>query len=297
MMRKTSSILLALGVLASASQAQTLSPMSDDKAVPETLHALLSDNTLIKFSAAEPAVIKNRVSLQGFSQSDERIMGIDFRVAYGVMYAVSNLGQVYTIDTESGQLTPIGQPTQGVRLDGELYGVDFNPAADRIRVVTDAGVNSRMHPETGLYVDNNAERAGVQFDGALQYSADDVAYGLAPRLVAAAYTYNAKNNKLTTNFAIDAAQGTLVTQGTRETEANQVSPNTGKLYTVGPLATGPVVDAHFDIADVTNAAYVALSTQDKSSYTLYKINLDNAELTKIGELASGNAVVGMAIEP
>ena len=291
------SILLALGVLASASQAQTLSTMSTDTAVPETLHALLSDNTLIKFNAAEPAVVKNRVSLQGFSQSDERIMGIDFRVAYGVMYAVSNLGQMYTIDTESGQMTPIGKPTQGVRLDGELYGVDFNPAADRIRVVTDGGVNGRMHPETGLYVDNQSEMSGVQFDGALQYSADDVAYGLTPRLVAAAYTYNAKNNKLTTNFAIDAAQGTLVTQGTRETEVNQVSPNTGKLYTVGSLATGPVVDAHFDIADVTNAAYVALSTQDRASYTLYKINLDNAELTKIGELASGNAIVGMAIEP
>ncbi|RNF48840.1 DUF4394 domain-containing protein [Marinomonas hwangdonensis] len=297
MIRKTSSILLALGVLASASQAQTLSTMSTDMAAPETLHALLSDNTLIKFNAAEPAVVKNRVSLQGFSQSDERIMGIDFRVAYGVMYAVSNLGQMYTIDTESGQMTPIGKPTQGVRLDGELYGVDFNPAADRIRVVTDGGVNGRMHPETGLYVDNQSEMSGVQFDGDLQYSADDVAYGLTPRLVAAAYTYNAKNNKLTTNFAIDAAQGTLVTQGTRETEVNQVSPNTGKLYTVGSLATGPVVDAHFDIADVTNAAYVALSTQDKASYTLYKINLDNAELTKIGELASGNAIVGMAIEP
>ncbi|MCS7487568.1 hypothetical protein UA24_14030 [Marinomonas sp. BSi20414] len=284
-------------MLSGTLQAQSIQEIAPDAELPENMLALLSNNRLIKFNVAHPDSIISRVSLQGFKQQDERVVGIDYRVAYGVLYAVSNTGQVYTVNTDSGQVTPMGEPSQQVVLEGALYGVDFNPAADRIRVVTDASVNSRMHPETGLYVDNNPDLAGVQLDGSLQYSLDDVSYGVAPHLVAAAYTYNAKNSKLTTNFAIDAVQGALVTQGTRETDKEQVSPNTGRLYTVGKLATGPVADAHFDIADVTNAAYVALSAQENSSYILYKINLGNAQLMKIGEIASGQPIVGIAIEP
>lgn len=296
-MRKIRSLCFVMLMLSGTLQAQSIQEIAPDAELPENMLALLSNNRLIKFNVAHPDSIISRVSLQGFKQQDERIVGIDYRVAYGVLYAVSNTGQVYTVNTDSGQVTPIGEPSQQVVLEGALYGVDFNPAADRIRVVTDASVNSRMHPETGLYVDNNPDLVGVQLDASLQYSLGDVSHGVAPHLVAAAYTYNAQNSKLTTNFAIDAVQGALVTQGTRETDKEQVSPNTGRLYTVGKLATGPVADAHFDIADVTNAAYVALSVQENQPYTLYKINLDNAQLMKIGEIASGQPIVGIAIEP
>lgn len=296
-MRKIRSLCFVMLMLSGTLQAQSIQEIAPDAELPENMLALLSNNRLIKFNVAHPDSIISRVSLQGFKQQDERIVGIDYRVAYGVLYAVSNTGQVYTVNTDSGQVTPIGEPSQQVVLEGALYGVDFNPAADRIRVVTDASVNSRMHPETGLYVDNNPDLVGVQLDASLQYSLGDVSHGIAPHLVAAAYTYNAQNSKLTTNFAIDAVQGALVTQGTRETDKEQVSPNTGRLYTVGKLATGPVADAHFDIADVTNAAYVALSVQENQPYTLYKINLDNAQLMKIGEIASGQPIVGIAIEP
>lgn len=296
-MRKIRSLCFVMLMLSGTLQAQSIQEIAPDAELPENMLALLSNNRLIKFNVAHPDSIISRVSLQGFKQQDERIVGIDYRVAYGVLYAVSNTGQVYTVNTDSGQVTPIGEPSQQVVLEGALYGVDFNPAADRIRVVTDASVNSRMHPETGLYVDNNPDLAGVQLDASLQYSLGDVSHGVAPHLVAAAYTYNAQNSKLTTNFAIDAVQGALVTQGTRETDKEQVSPNTGRLYTVDKLATGPVADAHFDIADVTNAAYVALSVQENQPYTLYKINLDNAQLMKIGEIASGQPIVGIAIEP
>ncbi|MCW4630787.1 MULTISPECIES: DUF4394 domain-containing protein [Marinomonas] len=296
-MRQIRSLCFAMLMLSGSLQAQSIQEIAPDAELPENMLALLSNNRLIKFNVAHPDSIISRVTLQGVKQQDERIVGIDYRVAYGVLYAVSNTGQVYTVNTDSGQMTPIGEPTQQVVLEGALYGVDFNPAADRIRVVTDAGVNSRMHPEMGLYVDNNSDLAGVQLDGSLQYNLDDVSHGLAPHLVAAAYTYNAKNSKLTTNFAIDAVQGALVTQGTRETDKEQVSPNTGRLYTVGKLATGPVADAHFDIADVTNAAYVALSAEKNQSYILYKISLEDAQLIKIGEIASGQPIVGIAIEP
>ena len=82
-------------------------------------------------------------------------------------------------------------------------------------------------------------------DPPLAYAAGDVAAGRAPQLVGAAYTYNKIHDKLTTNYAIDRATGSLVMQGTAEGVTPAVSPNTGQLRTVGALGTGPVDDAAF----------------------------------------------------
>ena len=38
-------------------------------------------------------------------------------------------------------------------LKGSAFGVDFNPAADRVRVVSNLGQNLRLHPDTGAQVD------------------------------------------------------------------------------------------------------------------------------------------------
>ena len=81
---------------------------------------------------------------------------------------------------------------------------------------------------------------------------------LAPKLAAAAYTYNKQNDKLTTNYAIDRAAGTLVTQGSVEGVQPVVSPNTGLLRSVGPLGTGPLDAAALDTADTDNTALAAL---------------------------------------
>lgn len=150
------------------------------------------------------------------------------------------------------------------RAEGERLGFDFNPAADRIRIVSDSGQNLRAHPETGALVDFKPDADGLQLDGALAFSSDDANAGRPPRVIAAAYTYNKDNEKLTTNFAIDGEPGALVRQGSVEGVEPVVSPNSGQLSTVGALGVAGISDAHFDISDVTNTALAALSTSRRT---------------------------------
>jgi len=244
----------------------------------ESVIAATETGDLIRFNAAEPGRVLSRTEVSGL-QRGETLIGIDYRVARGILYGVGSSGRVYTLDPKSGRATAVGQPI-AARLEGGSFGFDFNPAVDRMRVVSDAGLNLRLHPDTG---------ALVQADGRLAYAPGDRRTGRVPLVGAIAYTYNKTNEKITTNYAIDCAPGALVTIGTREGVTPAVSPNSGQLLTVGPLGTGPCTSAAFDIADVDNAALAALDNR------LYVLNLDTGAATLLGALAE--PVSGIAIEP
>lgn len=239
---------------------------------------------LVKVNAGQPARVLAKVKLQGLAPG-ERLLGIDFRVSRGVLYSVSSSGRLLTIDTKSGQVRPVGTGP-GVALSGKQFGVDFNPAADRVRLVSDNGMNLRLHPDTG---------ALAASDPPLQYASGDARAGQRPLVTAAGYTYNKRDEKLTTNYAIDSAAGTLVMQGSKEGVQPAVSPNTGALRTVGTLGTGPVDDAAFDISDVENTPLAALRSQGRTR--LYLLNLDTGRAQALGTVADGRPLWGMAIEP
>lgn len=245
----------------------------------ETVVAVTDAAELIRFNAGQPQRLLERRPLTGLA-AGETLVGIDFRVARGVLYALSTRGRLYTLDTATGALRPVG--ATAVPLSGRRFGVDFNPVADRLRVVGDGGQNLRLHPDTG---------ALAASDPALAY-ADGRA---APAVTAAGYTYNQDDEKLTTNYAIDAAAGTLVMQGSREGVPPVVSPNTGRLTTVGPLGTGPLEDAAFDISDVANTAFAALKTEGRTR--LHLVDLASGKATLLGTVGDGRALWGMAIEP
>ena len=261
----------------------------------ETVWAVTAGHQLIKFNGGQPGRILERKEVSGLA-NDESIVGIDFRVARGVLYALSSAGRLYTLDTASGALKPVGAGAVALTA-GAAYGVDFNPTVDRIRVVNDAGQNLRLHPDTGAQVDFDPATPGIQADGKLAYASGDVHAGAAPRLAAAAYTYNKKDDKLTTNFAIDRAFGTLVTQGTREGVQPAVSPNTGQLFTVGSLGLGPLEDVSFDISDLDNTALAAAATSVDKRTRLYRIDLQSGQARPLGMVGDGAALRGMAIEP
>lgn len=263
----------------------------------ETLHAVTADNQLISFNAGQPQVIKAQKPLTGLA-AGEHLVGIDYRVARGQLYALSDRGQLYKLEVKTGALSPVGNLPLAVPLAGSRFGMDFNPVADRIRVVSNAGRNLRLHPDTGAVVDFDPKRFGVQPDPSLAYAKGDPFAGQIPVLVAAAYTYNKKNDKLTTNFAIDAQRGLLVTQGTREGVEPVVSPNAGQLYSVGALGiAGQLLDVAFDIADLNNAAYIAVRTSEDARTRLYVLDLSTGHATLRGTVGEGVPLTGMAIEP
>lgn len=261
----------------------------------ENLFVVNAVNHLIGFNAGQPQKLLSDRALAGLAPQ-ERVLGIDYRVARGQLYALGSTGRLYRIDTATATATAVGAPA-AVALRGNEFGFDFNPTVDRVRVVSDAGQNLRLHPDTGAVVDSNPNVDGVQIDGDLAFDAQDVNAGKPVAIVSAGYTYNKDNEKVTTNFAIDARQGLLVTQGTREGVVPAVSPNTGRLYTVGALGAGAFERASFDISDVNNAAYAALTPAGASRSVLYRVNLASGAATRIGTIGGGSVVHGLAIEP
>lgn len=261
----------------------------------ETIVAVDASQQLLRFNAGQPQKLLDRRALTGL-QPGERVLGIDYRVARGQLFALGSSGRLYRIDTATAAATPVGAPL-AIALRGSEFGVDFNPTVDRLRVVSDAGQNLRLHPDTGAVVDADLKTEGLQIDGTLAYDAADANAGRMPAVVAAGYTYNQQDEKLTTNFAIDARQGVLVTQGSREGMQPAVSPNTGRLWTVGPLNAGAFERASLDISDVNNTAYAALTAHDARSSRWVRIDLATGAATPIGSIAGGQPVVGIAIEP
>lgn len=275
---------------AAVEPAETVGPPAKEEIVAVTV-----SNHLLRFNAGQPQRVRERRPIGGLA-AGERLVGIDYRVARGELYGVGARGQLYRIDVARARATPVGSPASWPS-GGVEWGVDFNPTVDRIRIVNDAGANLRLHPDTGAVVDADASAPGVQFDGLLAYDGGDPHAGKAVRVVAAAYTYNKTNDKITTNYAIDAAQGTLVHQGTKEGVTPMVSPNSGRLYTVGTLGAGRFDHATFDISDVSNTAYAGLRVAGAAATRWHRIDLESGRATFVGTVGGGEALVGAAIEP
>jgi hypothetical protein len=260
----------------------------------ETIHAVTADNRLLRFNAGTPSKIESTQPLQGL-QPGETLAGTDYRVARGQLFAVGTSGRLYRVDAKSAQATVVGGPIAGLTVANDVA-FDFNPTVDRIRFASGTR-NLRLHPDTGAQVDGNPNADGLQDDTPLFYAAGDRSAGGTPNVVAAAYTYNKQNEKITTNYAIDARHGTLVTQGTLEGAAPAISPNAGRLFTVGPLRVGPFERASFDIADVSGAAFAAITPAGERRSLWYTISLETGAATYIGRVGGGEDLRGIAVEP
>ncbi|MDM4766353.1 DUF4394 domain-containing protein [Pelomonas sp. SE-A7] len=293
MRRRPALILFAIALLAGCASEPSQPPTK------EMVYAVTASNQLIRFNAGQPQKLLSRKALTGLLAQD-RLVGIDYRVARGQLYGLGASGQLYRIDPVAAAATTVGSPAV---LTGEArdYGFDFNPTVDRIRVIGDTGLNLRMHPDTGAMVDSDPAKPGLQLDGTPAYDAKDSNAGKKAAVVAAGYTYNKQNDKLTTNYVIERNAGVLATMGTHEDVTPAVSPNTGRLYTVGPLGLPPFERATLDISDLSNAAYAAITPYaEKGSPAVsrwYRIDLKTGKAQLMGTIGEGEQVVGAAIEP
>ncbi len=291
---RLSRITLALVPLAISTGCASNAPMSQSQR-PETVYAVTAANDLVSFNAGAPGTLKSSVRLTGLA-AGETVAAIDFRPANGKLYAITSAARLYTIDTASGAATRVGATDAGATMKSTAVGLNFNPAVDRIRFVGAGGENMRLHPDTGAVVDANPNQEGVQIDGALAYAAGDPQTGRKPYVTGTAYTNSFAGAKATTNFAIDSNLALLLTQGTREGTPNPVSPNTGQLFTVGPLGVKTAGPAALDIAPATNAALAALVPLNGKT-TLYEIDLRSGAAKGIGVIGSGEPLRGMAVAP
>ncbi len=212
---------------------------------------------------------------------DDSLVGIDYRPATGDLYGVGNSGGVYTIDDGNGRATLVSRLS--VALQGTSFGVDFNPAVDRLRIVSDTGQNLR---------DNVDANGDTLVDGTLTYPGPPAATALG--VGAAAYTNNdADVNTATTLFDIDSTMDQTVIQ----------SPaNAGLLAATGKLGVDAEAQSGFDIystvrdgTTVDVEGYAALSVGGQDGF--YEVDLLSGRVSGLGAFEARGNVIGIAIAP
>ena len=191
---------------------------------------LTADQRLICFNERRPQKARDIGYVAGMS-GDTRLVGIDFRVQDGMLYGVGDAGGVYQLDTTYATATLVNRLT--VPLTGTSFGVDFNPAADRLRIVSDTGQNLRH--------DVNAGGTTIQ-DDPLDYPVPTQLNSVGPTalgVTGSAYTNN------------DLSPDTATTLYALDTNLDQVAiqspPNDGTLAATGKLGVDAQAQSGFDI--------------------------------------------------
>ncbi|MBD3883130.1 DUF4394 domain-containing protein [Phormidium tenue FACHB-886] len=251
-----------------------LSSLTKTLAKPEPTTAdfvgLTSDNDLAFFDADNLNSV-TKVDIKGL-QPQETLVGIDFRPNTGQLFGVGSSNRLYTIDIVTGIAVQVGSDTFAVGLNGEKFGVDFNPVVDRVRVVSDTAQNLRVNPDTGAVVDANTMVDGVQADGNLNSDSDSI--------VATAYTNSFTGTTSTTQYGIDADTDQLFIQN---------PPNNGTLNRVGSLGVDFAASAGFDIV-FKNGSNAAFATSNSS---LFSIDLESGAATLLGTIKDGITPVNL----
>ena len=222
----------------------------------EALYGVTQDNRLVRFDSDGPGDVTEVAPIGGLN-SGENIVGLDVRPATDQLYAVTSGNRILQVNPTTGA-TRLFAPTPA--LSGSLFGVDFNPEADALRIVSDAEQNLRIRfsPPADFT------------DAPLQYAPGDPGAGTNPTVTASAYTNNTPNAPDTALFGIDSARDTLV---------RQEPPNAGTLTTVGGLGFDAANAVGFDIAAAGNTAYAALQRQGSDAIELFRIDLSNGSAT------------------
>lgn len=227
-----------------------------EAASAQAIVALVGDNTI---ALIEPA--SRKVTRSWPVKGVDKLAGIDVRPADGMLYGVTDKGWIVTIDIKTGAATQKAELSEKLK-GGVVATVDFNPAADRLRIMGSDGTSHRVNVDDGK----------VTVDGSHKYADSDAANGKASKVVAGAYSNSVKGTKETTLYNIDASSWSLV---------RQVPPNDGVLNTIGSLGVKASEPVAFNIvagADGKNDAWLV------SGGTLYTVDLISGAAKAVGPI-------------
>ena len=224
--------------------------------------ALIGNDTIAMVDTAQKKATGS-VKVTGISGA---LVGIDVRPADGMLYGLVDDGTIVTIAMD-------GKATKKSKLEttlakGVAATVDFNPVADRLRVMGADGMNLRANVDDGK----------VTKDGDHKYADGDMHKGEKPNIVAGAYTNSVKGAKETALFNIDATIGGLI---------KQAPPNDGVLGAVGKLgikADSVAFDIWSDGAGKNEAWLMA-------GGTLYSVDLATGKATEAAKISGVSGTV------
>ncbi len=249
-------------------EADTATGMPDVVVKPDQVfYAITAASQLAKFNAKSPETPETAVTITNL-QPGETILGIDFRPATGELYGVGSTSRLYIINLASGAARVVGSAPFTPAINGTSVGFDFNPTVDRIRLVTNAGQNLRLNPETGTVAATDGSINGVS----------------GATVSAVAYTNSKAGAGTTSLFDIDFTTLKLY---------KQTPPNNGTLAEVGALGIMDVTDGSFDISPDNSVALASFSMNGSSA--LYIIDTATGKASKLGMLGSSSPVTAIAI--
>jgi hypothetical protein len=234
----------------------------------ETAVGLTGDNMLIRFDT------ESRAAMQGtrITGVEGRVIGIDVRPADRQLYAITDTNMIYRIAPMTGAATMVSRLQTPLEVGGSAV-VDFNPVANRLRVV---GANGRSYR---INVDDGA----VAVDQPLRY--DGGASG-TPRAVAGSYTNSMAGAQRTALYQIDATSSQFMLQD---------PPNDGVLKPVGALGVSVQGPVAFDIvsdAQGNNRGFAVWSRR------LYRVDMSTGRLSEAGAITGlGADLIDIAILP
>ena len=237
------------------------------RAEAELIVGLTGTNELLTFDSATPGTTTALTPITGLLGT---LVGIDMRPVDGQLVGVGNVGgvgTVYSINLTTGVATSINT---GFALIGSGFGIDFDPVANALRIVSLSEQNLRiLSGGTGAVVVDTPLNPGDH------------------GVLGAAYSNNFAGALSTTLYDIDN-QGPvdgLVLQTQGSPGGSPVSPDSGTLFPVGPLGiiTGdPSVNPiGFDISGLTGTAYAS------GPAGLFTINLGTGAATLVGAIGPG----------
>ncbi len=242
---------------------------TSDSARAELLYALTQSNQLVSFDSTNLSATTT-VGITGLLPGDV-LGGIDARPFNNTLVgfaANGTAGRLYNINRATG-IASIAS-TLSTAVNGNFFGVDFNPTVDRLRIVSDTGQNLRVNVDTGA----------TTVDGNLQFAAADPNAGTPPQVIAAAYANNFNGAAATTLYTLDLSTQSLLTQS---------PPNNGTLNTIASLSSILFPEAAFDISGVTGVAYAILN-----GFELATINLTTGVATSLGAINSPGNIIGLS---
>jgi hypothetical protein len=274
------------------SSSATSSPADRGRGDRVTVYGLTTGGRLVTFSLDRPDRVHRSVSVKGLAR-DERLVGIDRRPLDNQLYGLarSNKGaRLYTVDPNSGRARPfatlVAAPTATspgrtpVTLQGYDFGVDFNPAADAFRIVSDTGQNLRVIPSARTAPDGTALLPGDTFiDGSLTRDGAP-----AMGITGAAYTNNDNDPATaTTLYDIDSWRDELVVQN---------PPNNGTLVTPVPIERRTLPLVGFDIRSTPGRPDLAVASLTKgwgmwTTSSLFVVDLATGRLDRQGAFRWG----------
>jgi Domain of unknown function (DUF4394) len=212
--------------------------------------------------------VTSRFDIKG----SDPLSGIDVRPADGMLYGVAVDGTIVTVDVKTGQATMKSKMSESLKPDVSAT-IDFNPVADRLRVMGSDGTSLRVNVDDGK----------AMVDGSHKYKDGDANAGKSPKVVAGAYTNSWKGTRATTLYNVDAATGALVTQA---------PPNDGVLNSVGSLGmpvSGPIAFNIVSTGEDKNDAWLV------AGGALYSVDLKSGKTSMVGKIEGlGGSLVDIA---